>query len=471
MKKILTLLLSFMLIAGLAACAGQPEPEATVGVDWDFFNERAKAFVTAAANGDFDAAHAMLDETMAGLADTDALQALWDEAITATGAFVAIHDIENAEADGHYISGVIVRHEDSGYGWNIVFSGDGLIAGLFAGGAMPLPSDVENEQTAGESTQREGFTDYPIIIGEGTVFPLDGILSMPDGVTAPVPAVVIVHGSGPHDMDASMVGSPYRDIAEFLAANGIAVVRYDKRTYTHGMQMVQAFGGSATVWEETIEDAIFAAELLRADSRIDENRVFMIGHSLGGLLAPRIHTSGGDFAGLILLATSPRPVMSVILIEQLTESLISGYEAGQIDSETLTEQLADMEALVELFASIENMTDEEAKETLVFGASAYYIRDLESPTFAEHVSGVTIPIFVMHAGRDFQTPTDPDFYLFQEILAGRDNVTLKLYEDLNHSFMPSTATSFVEHASEIMAGVGSVYAPALQDIVGWINSW
>ena len=160
-------------------------------------------------------------------------------------------------------------------------------------------SGAESGQTTGGSIQHEGFTDYPIIIGEGTDFPLAGLLSMPNNAAGTVPAVVIVAGSGPHDMDASTVGSPYRDIAEFLAANGIAVIRYDKRTFTHGERMVQELGGSMTVWEESVEDAILAAELLRADSRIDENRVYIIGHSLGGMLAPRIHVAGGDFAGLI----------------------------------------------------------------------------------------------------------------------------------------------------------------------------
>jgi dienelactone hydrolase len=145
------------------------------------------------------------------------------------------------------------------------------------------------------------------------------------------------------------------------------------------------------------------------------------------------------------------------------------YEDGDIDSETLAEQLAEVEALIELVASIADMTDEEAKATPVFGGSAYYIRDLEALTFAERARDVAIPIFVMHGGRDFQTPVDPCFYLFQEIFAGRNNATLKLYDNLNHLFMPSTATSFTEHANEIMAGTGTVYAPALQDIVDWIN--
>jgi hypothetical protein len=173
-------------------------------------------------------------------------------------------------------------------------------------------SNDDNTEVVGEDVQSEGFTDIPVIVGEGTDFPLNGILSMPDNVSGKIPAVVLVHGSGPQDMDETIFeNKPFRDIAEHLASNEIAVIRYDKRTFAHGAKAVQTFGGGLSVWEETIEDAILAAEMLRSDPRIDENRVFIIGHSLGGMLAPRIHAEGGNFAGLILLAGSPRFLLDI----------------------------------------------------------------------------------------------------------------------------------------------------------------
>ena len=75
---------------------------------------------------------------------------------------------------------------------------------------------------------RGAFTDYPIVVGEGTDFPLKGILSMPNDADGLVPGVVIVQGSGPQNMDGFMNLTLYRDIAEFLAANQIAAIRYDK---------------------------------------------------------------------------------------------------------------------------------------------------------------------------------------------------------------------------------------------------
>ncbi|KLU58747.1 hypothetical protein CEB3_c47640 [Peptococcaceae bacterium CEB3] len=78
-----------------------------------------------------------------------------------------------------------------------------------------------------------------IIVGGGMKYPLNGILSLPDNCCSKVPAVVLVHGSGPADMDESIgANKPFRDIAEALSAKGIAVLRYDKRTKIYGKQML-----------------------------------------------------------------------------------------------------------------------------------------------------------------------------------------------------------------------------------------
>ncbi|MBQ3592469.1 MAG: alpha/beta fold hydrolase, partial [Clostridia bacterium] len=148
-----------------------------------------------------------------------------------------------------------------------------------------------------------------IILGAGTKFPLKGVLTLPDSSAGPVPAVVLVHGSGSSNMDEKVMKlTPFRDLAEGLAERGVASVRYDKRSFAHGLKMIRDKSTPITVKQETIEDAILAAELLRQDARIDSGRICIIGHSMGGMLAPRIDAEGGNFAGLILLAGSPRPI-------------------------------------------------------------------------------------------------------------------------------------------------------------------
>ena len=114
-----------------------------------------------------------------------------------------------------------------------------------------------------------------IIIGGNTKYPLNGILTLPNEINKPVPAVVLVHGSGPSNMDEK-VGklTPFKDLAQGLANKGIAVIRYDKRTYAHKKQLKNK--RDITVKEETIEDAILATQILRNDPRIDSDKILSL---------------------------------------------------------------------------------------------------------------------------------------------------------------------------------------------------
>ena len=199
-----------------------------------------------------------------------------------------------------------------------------------------------------------------IIIGKNTKHPLNGILTLPDEINNPVPAIVLVHGSGPSNMDEK-VGklTPFKDLAEGLANRGIAVIRYDKRTYAHKKQFINK--PDTSVKEETIEDAILATELLRNDSRIDSDKIFIIGHSMGGMLAPRIDAEGGNYKGLILLAGSPRR-LEEIMIDQNKEAL---KHVNKLLQWIIKRQI---KKLSSKFDNMYNLTDEEAKKTsLIFG--------------------------------------------------------------------------------------------------------
>ena len=353
----------------------------------------------------------------------------------------------------------------------LVFALCGLMLFALVGCAITNHDDPEEPETT-------GFTDYPIVIGEGTDWPSAGMLSMPSDTSVPVPAAVIVAGSGAHNMDPTTLPSPiYQEIAHFLAENGIAAIRHNKRTHTHGLQMAKELGNSLTVWEEAIEDAVFAAELLRADPRIDPDRVYIIGHSLGAILAPRIHENGGDFAGLIMMAGSPRCLLQIAaeqnaanIADQVELGLIeAAIEAGQIEESEVEEFKATVQALQDLAATLLDFSAEEAKDIIVplFDNSLYYWRDLNVNSFAHYVQNITVPMFVMQPERDFQITADVDFVALQELLADRNNVTFRLYEDLDHLFTPTTATNFIEHAVSVMEG-GRVDRTVLQDIVDWI---
>ena len=306
-----------------------------------------------------------------------------------------------------------------------------------------------------------------VVIGTGTQWELDGLLTLPKDAEGRLPAVVLVHGSGPLDMDSTIFENrPFLEIAEYLASNGIAVIRYNKRTFTHGAEMMRQLGGSLTVWEETIEDAILAAEILRADPRIDENRVFILGHSLGGMLAPRIHAYGGDFAGLILFAGSPRSLMEIIFDQQLL-FIMETMEGEELEQTLALIYDGMLEGQIE---AILNMSAEEAKAAdSGMGASLYYFRDLLLNPAEYFINNITAPFLVMHADNDFQVFTDRDFAAYKNLLGERDNVIFKLYEGLNHLFMPSTVTRSIDILDEYRIKA-NIDEQVLRDIVNWIRA-
>jgi len=122
-----------------------------------------------------------------------------------------------------------------------------------------------------------------------------------------------------------------------------------------------------------------------------------------------------------------------------------------------------------LFHTLADLSEEEARETLLplLNVMAYYFRDMAVHPFADYIQDLTVPVLVMQGGRDFQVLADVDFVLLQELFAGRDTVTFRLYEDLNHAFIPTTAENFFAH-SESIAAPGQAYTEVLQDIVTWI---
>jgi dienelactone hydrolase len=295
-----------------------------------------------------------------------------------------------------------------------------------------------------------------VVIGEGTEYELGGTLTIPEGAQAPYPAVLLVHGSGPNDRDETIYANkPFRDIAEHLTSKGIAVLRYDKRTYVHPAKMAESFA-EITVKEETIDDAILASKLLKADERIDKDRVFILGHSMGGMLAPRIDAEGGDFAGLIILAGSPRPLADIIL-DQIAAALetLSGEQKAAAQEQ--------LDTLTEVFARLDTMSDEEAKGISLTGASAYYFKEMAEHPASEYLSDIEKPVLILQGGKDFQVYADKDYVEYQSLLDGKPNVAFKLYPELNHLFMTSTTGTAVEYMSP-----GKVDSEVLEDIAEWI---
>jgi dipeptidyl aminopeptidase/acylaminoacyl peptidase len=307
------------------------------------------------------------------------------------------------------------------------------------------------------------MADEKIVIGADTKYPLNGILTIPNQTNGPTPAVVLVHGSGPSDMDQKIgENAPFKDLAEGLSEKGIAVIRYDKRTFVYGKEMRNDPGVSVKV--ETIEDAIRAADFLRKDARIDAKKIFIIGHSMGGMLAPRIDAEGGDFAGIIIMAGSPRKLEELIMDQndQVLNSL------NRFLKMIAKKQIA---SLSSKFDNIYNLSDEEAKSTAVLGkyVRAYYLKEMGEHLSVDYLNRLDKPVFILQGEKDFQVSIEKDFNGYKKLLGDRPNVTFKLYPNLNHLFMPSVYGDILKAKKEYKVAQ-HVDQQVIYDIADWILS-
>ena len=270
---------------------------------------------------------------------------------------------------------------------------------LFITRPAPAPTYIE----------RERFREVAVRVGSEP-YVLGGTLTLPRG-NGPFPAVLLVHGSGPNDRDASVGATKiFRDLAQGLASSGIAVLRYDKRTYTYRDQL----SNDISLDDETVHDAVAAVKLLGSRSDIDPARIFVIGHSLGGLLAPEIAVRAGGVAGIALLSPPGRPPWE-ILREQMR------YLGAPREVLAQTETAA-----IELSLGIEH--------GFLVGMPYSYWRDLASRDGVAMVKRFSRPTLVMHGTRDYQVTSD-DFATWRDGLAKETYAELVTIEGVNHLFI------------------------------------
>lgn len=416
----------------------------------------AQAFVDQLVQGDFAAAESRFDDTMKTALPEAKLKDTWGQLIAQVGAFQKQLGTRTVEQQGYHIVFVTCQFEQAAIDVRVVFNSQGQISGLFFAPAQAGSATPQAYVSPGY-VKADAFHEVGVTVGSGE-WALPGTLSVPNG-TGPFPAVVLVHGSGPNDRDESIgPNKPFRDLAWGLASQGIAVLRYDKRTLTHSDLFTPELVAKLTLQEETIDDALLAVQLLRQTPGIDPQRVFVLGHSLGAMAAPRIGQQDPTLAGLILLAGPTRPLEDVAL-----DQFVYLYNLDGVLSEQEKASLEDLQAKVAR-AKDPNLSDSVSPSDLPLGIGAAYWRDLHSYPPATVAQALTMPLLILQGGRDYQVSAAKDFEGWRTALAGKANATLKLYPSLNHLFIsgegPSTPQEY-DTAAHVDEAV-------VDDIAAWI---
>lgn len=434
-----------LLMALTPVCAGAEAPETDASA-------RAEAVCDALVAGDYASVVECFDENMAAQVSEEALAQGFQSVMPFLGDYQGRGTITE-EAQGDYrILVVEERFANSNLEIQLALDGEGRVAGLQM---RPVAAEAADE------TQYGPWTEVELTIAADPAYPLGATLCLPEGADAALPPVVLlVQGSGSSDRDETIFQNrPFRDLAHGLAELGVASLRYDKRTFVYPETAGES-GTDIDLRGEMLEDVNACLDLLRADGRVDAERIFVLGHSLGGMMVPAIASENSDLAGAISMAGSLRSLWEIVYDQnqEIIQTARAGElsEAGRAALDAQVEQLeADMAVLRGDFSGLSD-------DTPIMGISARYWKSLRDYCGANFLDRIDLPLLVLQGEADFQVSPEKDYALWQEALAGRENVQFCLYHGLNHLMMPTTGqrntTDYVQPAhvaQEVIADIAA----------------
>lgn len=416
--------------------------------------EAAVLLVTRLAAGQFDEAVATFDEAMAKAFPAARAAATWNQLIAQLGPYASLEVSAVDHKDDLVRVTVATRFERATMDLFVVLTPSREITGFFV-----KPHAVELPWSAPPYAVQGAFTEVETTVGEGALA-LPGTLSLPSqGAAGKLPAVVLVHGSGPNDRDETVgAARPFKDLAWGLASRGIAVLRYEKVTRAHGPALAKAWGDDITLARDTIDDALAAVRVLRAHPRVDPERVFYLGHSQGAYAAPRAGERDRDLAGLVLLAAPTRPLEDVALRQVEYLATLDGPNA-----EACRAMIPALRAAASRVKS-PSLARSTPRSELPLGIPAPFWLDVRGYRPEEVAAGLTTPILVLHGEADYQVD-QVDFAGWQAALRERADATTKSYPRLTHLFVDcgSTTSTPADYQKP-----GNVAAEVVGDIATWI---
>ncbi|WP_141505753.1 stalk domain-containing protein [Paenibacillus luteus] len=337
------------------------------------------------------------------------------------------------------------------------FDKAGLIDDLYFEMAAPAG------QYAKPSYDKSNYTEKQVVVGEGE-FALPGTLTVPAG-EGPFPVVVLVQGSGPHDRDSTIGGTKvFKDIAAGLAAQNIAVLRYEKISREHTFKLSSQ--PTFSVKNESADDALRAVALLKKADKIDSSRIFVAGHSQGGYVMPIIidNDLNNDIAGAILLS-APSENITTVLVEQQNEGLDRMKKLG-LPAEMIASQEQAAEAWTSIVELIHNPDYSAEKLPANFPVPPAYWwyeqRDYEPAAAAQKQ---TKPLLILQGENDWQVSMK-QLEGWKKALQAKPEVKFVSYPNVNHLLTEYEGLSIgMEYNT-----AAHVSASIINDMATWMNS-
>jgi dienelactone hydrolase len=396
-------------------------------------------------SGKYVAAQAYFDDTVKEKLPPETLEKIWQQITSKLGKLESVNGAQNKVQGEYQIVILNCKFTNDEQPFQFVFNKTNKLVGFNI-----LPKATTDNYKIPVYADPAIYVEKLITIKSGK-YDLPAMVTLPrDSMNCPV--VVLIHGSGPADMDETVgAHKPFKDLALGLASKGIASVRYVKRTALYPA----AFEGAYTTNEEVLEDARNVIAFAKNLPQIDSQKVYLFGHSLGGMLAPKIALDQ-NIKGVILAAAPARKFQD-ISIDQNNYFFNIAKDTTKAGKIALTGAIAALN-------KTKTITDKNiAQDSVMLGLPASYWADLNAYDQLATAKKLNNRIFVIQGGNDFQV-TDKDYNLWLAALKGKKGFDAKIYPMLNHLF------SFVSEKGtpSQYTQQGSVDQPVVDDLSAWI---
>lgn len=363
-----------------------------------------------------DSIHALLTEELQEKLSPDVFKDMFKQSERQFGKLQSTGEWQKETAQGITLYYSDLKFERYSLRFLLSFDADGRMNTIRL---MPVPA-VSTAQPV--VYNKEKMLERDVTVGADG-FKLPGTLTLPVGKKK-VPLVILVHGSGPNDRDETVgPNKPFRDLAWGLAERGIATVRYEKRTKAYGAACVPE-GREMDYDTESVDDAVAITTWVKTLPEIDADSVYVLGHSLGATLAPRIAERADGVAGIILVAALARPFEDAI-VEQVSyiSSLRDSSGSAKKQIEEIKKQADNTKKL--------GTSEFDDKIPLLLGVPRSYWEFANAYKPVEVAVKLTLPMLILQGERDYQV-TMEDFGLWRLGLLRNKNAFFKSYPKLNH---------------------------------------
>lgn len=336
----------------------------------------------------------------------------------------------------------------------------------------------ENEQS-GLSRKQDVFPPYSYTEEEvefknsaGNAL-LTGSLTYPKS-GGPFPAVVLINGSGQQNRDSEVFGHrPFKVLADHLTKNGFAVLRYDDRGVGGSKGEVNL---ATTI--DFASDANVAVDFLSKKAVVDVDKIGMIGHSEGALIAEIVASENSKVKYIALLSGPVIKGDSLLILQSYALGKVGGLSEKALDvnkanNRKLYNILLEDEPPKVLAESLEKELIQQNNGNPLTPDMKIKLSPMMSPWFrtflridpAYYLKQVKVPIFASFGGKDVQVPANENIYCLQHLHLNTTDVTIKDYPNLNHLFQ-NAQTGKIE---EYFENSESFNEQLMDDLTKWLK--